>query len=131
VGRSINFSGHQRNQTVDDSWRRMLKEHQRIIPPSWSDLFEVWCKPWLTIGRCAKECPFLHNHRKINKKFACSFCFWKGTAERMRSYLTELSCSVLSLLYGLLVQCSEFPYPVSQLLSQRYVLLCKVLDWCI
>lgn len=46
----------------------------------------------------------------------------------LRPYLTELGCSVLSLPYGLLVQCSEFPYPVSQLLSQGYVLLCKVLD---
>lgn len=53
----------------------------------------------------------------------------KGNSRKdLRSYLTELRCSVLSLPYGLLVQCSELPYPVSQLLRQQCILLCKVLD---
>lgn len=51
----------------------------------WFDLclFWMWCKPWLIIGRCAKECPVWHNSRKINEMFACSFWFWEERAERL------------------------------------------------
>lgn len=76
--------------------QRML--NNKIIPPSWSNLsvplFEEWCKLWLIIVRCTKECPFLHNYRKINEKFAWSFWFWKETAERIWDH-TWLSLAAL------------------------------------
>lgn len=115
VGRSIIFSGHQRNQPADDSWKRMLKQHHKISPPRWSDppvpLSEVWCKPWLIIDRCAKECPFLHNYRKINEKFACSFCFRKGTAERIWDH-TWLSLAALYSACCMVCWCNAVSFPI-------------------
>lgn len=115
VGRSIIFSGQQRNQPSDDSWKRMLKQHHRIIPPSWSDLsvslFNVWRKPWLIAGRCAKECPFLQNYRKINENFVCSFCFWKGTAERIWDH-TWLSLAALHSACRMVCWCSTVSFPI-------------------
>lgn len=53
----------------------------------------------------------------------------KGNSRKdLRSHLAELGCPALSLPYGLLVQRSEFPDPVSQLLSKWRVLLCEILD---
>lgn len=112
--RSIIFLGHQRNQPAGDSCRRVLKQHHRIISPSdltWLCLFGMWCKPWLIIGRCAKECSFWHNYRKINEIFACSFCFWEETAERIEDH-TWLSLAALYSACRMVCWCSAVSFPI-------------------
>lgn len=132
VRRSVILSGHQRNEPAHDSWKRMLKQHHRIIPRSWSDpsvpLFEVWYKPWLIIARCAKECTFLHNYRKINGKFACSFCFWRETAERIWDH-TWLSFAALYSACRMVCWCNAVSFPILLASCLASSAFCSAKSW--